>query len=413
MKTLPFAAAVAVLALPGSALAAGSHGVVLSVDRAHHSVELVDAHHFVRDFHYRGRLGHLRVGSRLSFRSRGATITQVQQVQSGSRTVSFYGRVLRSSTRGLTLALADGKRVRFSSHQVRSARQRSAKHRRTHAPLSLLSSGAVNINVVGLQPGVTVLVTETVDASGNVTITITLPPAAVPGVTASQQVDGVLTDVGQDVFMLQTPDGSELRLHMAGDALAAQNLNVCDTVQVSYHQDAQLLIADSVQNTGTSTSGDCTGSSDSGGNGGSTGAPADVVGTITAVSSTGLTVGTDQGPMSFTVDSADITDGFSAGDVVDVSYAQAADGSLDASDVEYAEQDVSGTVSAVTSASLTLVDGSGASHTFTGDPAQGVFDGVSQGDQVDVTYHQSSGQAVADVVNDQSVSGDSSSGGDS
>jgi hypothetical protein len=236
-----------------------------------------------------------------------------------------------------------------------------------------------------------------------VTITITLPPPAVPGVTGSQQVTGVVADVGQDALELDTADGSELRLHMAASTLAALNLSQCDTVAVTYHQDAELLIADSVQQTGTSTSGDCSG------DGGSD----DVVGTITAVSGSGLTVSTeDQGAMTFTVDSPDVTDGFVVGDVVDVSYDTLGDGTLDAGDVEYVEQDASGTVTAVSSGSLAVRGDGGQTETFTADPSQGIFDGVSVGDEVDVSFHQSAGQHVADVVDDQSTDAGSWSGGD-
>jgi hypothetical protein len=258
----------------------------------------------------------------------------------------------------------------------------------------------VTVNIQGLQPGVTVLVTETVDASGAVTVTITLPP---PAVTSGQQFSGVVVDVGRDAFMLQTADGSQLRLHMAADALAAQNLSDCDTVDVTFHQDNDLLIVDSLHLTGSSSTGDCA----AGGGGDNS---TDVIGTITGVSGTGLTVGTDQGPMTFTVDDPSITDGFQIGDVVDVTYDQASDGSLDASDVEYSEQDVTGAVTAVTDSSLTLTDGNGQSWTFTGDPTQGVFDGVSVGDQVDVTYHMSGSQPVADAVDDQSTDGGSGGG---
>jgi hypothetical protein len=244
----------------------------------------------------------------------------------------------------------------------------------------------VTINLVGLQPGVTVRITETVDAAGQVTITITLPPPSVTSQT--QTMSGEITDVGDDAFGLQTPDGSSLRLHMAPDALANLGLSSCDVATVTYHQDAGILIADDVQLTGNSSTGDC--------------APVnDATGTITSVSGSGLTVNTDSGPQSFTTDSSDTTAGFQVGDVVDVTY----DGNQVASDVEYVEEDASGTVSSVSSSSLTITDdASGQTDTFlpgqTMDVQTGVFDGIQTGDGVDVSYHVSAGKLVADTADD-------------
>jgi Domain of unknown function (DUF5666) len=127
-------------------------------------------------------------------------------------------------------------------------------------------------------------------------------------------------------------------------------------------------------------------------------------GAITQLSATGLSISTDSGALRFSSDPAsDLTDGFLIGDVVDVTYAQNADGSLVADDVEYVEQDASGVVTAVSDASIT-VDGQadGPPATITGDPALGLFTGVVAGDTVDVTYHQSGSRLVADAIDDQS-----------
>ena len=91
------------------------------------------------------------------------------------------------------------------------------------------------------------------------------------------------------------------------------------------------------------------------------------------------------------------------GDTVDVTYAQNADGSLSADDVEYVEQDASGPVTAVSDSRITVADqASGNSYTITADPTLALFYGVLPGDQVDVTYHQSAAGLVADAVDDQS-----------
>jgi Domain of unknown function (DUF5666) len=400
MKRIGMAVALTTLALPASALAASSSGTVLSVDSGHHMIQVVDGRHVVHAFHYRGKLGRLHAGSQISFRNYGQSIGAVKVVSSQSRTVSFLGQVVRSSSHGLVLRLADGKTITFGAGQIRHKRPKpSQRHKHLHAAGDLgISAGGVTVNIQGLQPGVTVLITETVDGSGNVTITISLPPAGTgtpAGNTGEQSASGVISQVNTDTFDLTTGDGSDLRLHMSASQLSNLNLNVCDTADVTYHQDAGLLIADTVNDNGQSTSGDCAPQQTS----------QDEVGAITAVSSSSITLNTtDNGPMTFSVDpSSGLTDGFVLGDVVDVSFTQNSDGSNSASDVEYVEQDSTGTVTSVSDGSLTITDSStGQPDTFTADPTAGMFDGVALGDQVDVTYHTSSGQLVADAVDDQS-----------
>jgi hypothetical protein len=118
-------------------------------------------------------------------------------------------------------------------------------------------------------------------------------------------------------------------------------------------------------------------------------------------------VSTSSGALGFSVDPTEgLTDGFLVGDAVDVSYYQNSDGTLSADDVEYVEQDATGVVSAVSDASLTLVDdATGQPDTFSGDPDLGLFDGVTPGDEVDVTYHQSAAGLVADAVGDDAWGG--------
>jgi Domain of unknown function (DUF5666) len=317
-------------------------------------------------------------------------------------TVSFYARVVRSSTKGLIVRKSDGKILTFSLKQIKHSglskhhgRRGSHGHHLRRAGDPPAFSGNVVVNILGLQPGVLVRITETVGADGTVTITISLP--ASPG---QENATGVVTEVDDDAFMLQTADGANLRLHMSQDALSSLNLQTCDTVNVSYHQDAGILIADNVSDTGASTSGDC--------------APTqDATGQITQVSADSVTITSDQGPMTFGVDpSSGLTDGFQPGDLVDVTYTQNSDGTLSATDVQFVEEDSSGQVTSVTTtangATLTITDDStGQSETFNADPNNGVqinaraFNGVSVGDEVDVTYHQSAGRLVADTVTQQ------------
>jgi hypothetical protein len=389
MKRIFPAFVLLLLVLPGSALAAGPSGVVLSVNQGRHLIQVIDGRHVVHAYHFRGRLAGVAAGNRISFQLAGGRISRVRVTARKSRTVSFYARVLRSSRAGLALRLGDGNDVKFAAGQVKHAPTASTSGRR-HPPIAHMARSAsvprsVSIAIQGLEPGVTVLVTRGVDGGGNVTITITLPASAA-GVGGSAQATGVVGDVSSDSFVLATPDGSELRLHAAPGTPPGLNLQVCDTVSVTYHQSAQRLIADSVQSTGSSSSGDCADSTPS----------QDVVGAITQVSGSGITISSDQGSVTFTVESSDVTDGFQVGDVVDVGYSQ-----NNATDVQYVEQDASGRVSAVSAGRITITSG-GQRQTFAADPSQGMFDGISVGDQVDVVYHQSSGQLVADSVDDGS-----------
>jgi hypothetical protein len=202
------------------------------------------------------------------------------------------------------------------------------------------------------------------------------------------------------MFAVMTADGSILNLNMAQDTLAGLNLSYCDSVTVSYHEDQGALMADSVQDSGASTSAACAGDS-------SSGTDEDAIGAITSVSGSSVTIdqGAGQGTLEFTVDDPSITDGFDVGDVVDVTYTEDSDGSLDASDVEYVEDDATGVVIAVGAGSLTVTDDStGNPDTFTADPGAGMFDGVEIGDEVDVTYHVGAGVDVVDNVDDSGPS---------
>jgi hypothetical protein len=402
MKRLVLAAATTILVLPSSALAASSGGVVLSVDSGRHVVQVVDGGHFVHAYRYRGHMPKVHAGSLISFQRAGQTIASVLAVSNSSHTVSFFGRVLRLSAGGLVVRLADGSTMAFSSKQIlrkraKPARRHTARRHKHFAHRAIdirLSPGGMSANIRGLQPGVTVLVIETMDSQGGVAITITLPARGSSGVSGEQQASGVVSEVNTDAFVLHTADGSDLRLHMANDTLANLNLQICYIVNITYHQAAGMLIADQVQSTGTSSSGRCATSQDS----------LDAVGTITQVSATSVTISTDQGPLTLSIDpsAGAVTDGFLVGDMVDVTYSQNGYGSLSASDIQYVQQDVVGTVTAVSVGSITITDvNTRQPDTITADPSQAVFAAVAIGDQIDVTYHESSGQLIADAISDQ------------
>jgi hypothetical protein len=323
--------------------------------------------------------------------------------QHHARTFSFLAQVVRSSSSGLLVKKEKGgQTVWFPASQIiqhrasTGKRHKGSKHA-ARAAEATTTTPSVTINIVGLQPGAKIVITETIAANGDITITITLPPAGTTP-TSEQHATGVVDEVDDSDFYLDPGDGNDLEFNMDADALSNLNLQQCNTVNVTYHQDAGVLIADTVTITGWSTTGDC--------------APTyDVDGTITQVSGSGLSIQSDQGPMSFVVDSSDITDGFSVGDVVDVTYTQESGNTLDASDVEYVENDDTGIVTHVTTNRLTIADSTtGEPDVFVADPNglqlnTDAFTGIAIGDSVDVCYHQTAAGLIADTVTDSGPSG--------
>src|SRR6201995_5240534 len=338
MNRLPVAVAAAMLALPASAVAAPTHGVVLSVNAGRHTIQVVDGKHQAHGYRYRGSLPKVHPGSRISFAHKGRTIASVRVAP--GKTVSFYGRVVRSNAGGLTLRLTDGATLSFDATQVSAVRKRVNaqwyKWRSLTAASVHVSNGGSTVNTAGLAPGTTVLVTETI-ANGHATISVTLP-AGSQGSRGNQNQNG-----------------------------------------------SQPSDANSGDNNGAGNSGDA-------------------VGTITQLSTTGLMINVGGRAMTFSCDPEDdLTDGFATGDLVDVTY-DSSGGSLQASDVEYVESDATGTVTAVDTSSLTLTNSdTGQTQTIVADVDEDMFDGVSVGDGVVVTYHQSAGQLIADVVDDETA----------
>jgi hypothetical protein len=325
MKRLTLASALAAFAIcPAAASAHATRATVFSVDRGDHTIELVDDGHFVNAYAYRGALPRLGLGERISFRRSGHAISGVKKIARASGTVAFYARVVRVRSGRLQLRLTDRSTFSLSSKQVSA---RAPAHQAAIARSGARSAGTapVTVQIQGLTPGLTVLISEAVDPQGHWTITITLPLAAT-----------------------------------SGGGIASGN-DPSDHDQMTE-------------------------------------------GTITQVSANRVAINSGSGLLAFSVDpGSELTDGLLVGDVVDVTYAQNADGSLGADDVEYAEQDASGAVTAVSDSRITIADPpSGNSYTITADPRLGLFAGVLPGDQVDVTYHQSAAGYVADAVDDQS-----------
>ena len=131
-------------------------------------MRLVDSTHAVRAYRYRGRLPHLSLGDRVSFRRSGhsQTISHVKKTGRAFGTISFYAKVVRSGSRQVQLRLGDGSPFQLSSSRCPT---------KTVAHAAAVSTAPVTIQVQGLAPGETVLISETVDARGHWTITLTCP----------------------------------------------------------------------------------------------------------------------------------------------------------------------------------------------------------------------------------------------
>jgi hypothetical protein len=299
------AAALALLLLPAAASA--QSGAVLRVDRAHHKLEIVNAQHAVRSYAsavpWRATRK-LRAGAKVSFQARGGRITSLRMAGRAHK-IAFLGKVVSAGGKGLVLRLGDGSQLRLGKRQL--GRHAGRAHR-----------SSVQINLEGLDPGQVVLITETVDRAGNVTITIKLmSDADLNG--DDQDVTGTITALGPDSITVQTESGSSMTFQ--ADPVLLEDFSVGDQVDVSYYTDSDgTLVADDVEPLDDSGSDDL-----------------DVLGTVTALGNDSITVQVDgAGPMTFEADQ-DLLDGVSVGDYVDVTYFQDMDGSLVADDVELAD----------------------------------------------------------------------------
>ena len=117
------------------------------------------------------------------------------------------------------------RRSRSSPPRRRSPPSRaSAAHGRTHSPDLQVSSGNVVVDLLGLQPGVVVQITETTSANGTVTITITLPPPPPAQATPAppETASGVITELDSDALTVETSDGTDLRFTWRKRTVTAQ-----------------------------------------------------------------------------------------------------------------------------------------------------------------------------------------------
>jgi hypothetical protein len=324
------AAGLAVLAVfPAGALANTSRAKVLSADARHHSVQLVDSTHVVRAYRLRGTMPHLSLGDTVTFRRAGRsnTISHVKRTARAFGTLSFYAKVVRSGSAHVRLRLADGRALRLSASQVSTSAVAHADAVPAAAHAAPASTAPVTIQVQGLTPGETVLISETVDAQGHWTITLTLPrttPGA-GGTAGGGTGDGSGDDPGDDPDDGQLAEGAITQVSATGLAISTASgplsfavdptagltdgFLIGDVVDVTYDQSSDgSLSADDVEYV-----------------------EQDEAGVVTAVSDGGLTL-TDQAtgqPDSFVGDpDVGLFDGVNPGDQVDVTYHQAAAGDV-------------------------------------------------------------------------------------
>jgi hypothetical protein len=384
------------LALP--ALAQARTGTVLSLSQQRHVVQIVAANKVVHAYGFTGHLHGVRHGTELSFAASGSRITHAHSVGI-SRSFSFLATVVRSTSGTLVLSLGDAHHLRLTGKQLSATKPRVGDRpaMRSHGVSARASTGNATINISGLQAGQTVVVTESTDTSGNVTITITLPSG--DGSGTDMTATGLVNNIGTDTFDIITSDDSDLNFDMDAADLANVGMSSCDEVIVKYHVDDQMMIADTVTDDGPPNSGPCMDGGDGDG---------DVIGTVTALSATSITVdagAANGGIQTFGVSDPSVTEGFIVGDSVDVTYEQ--DGpDFYADDVEYNDTPTSGVVQAIaTSAAgfetITLIDDSSDQYETFFVPDDLIYgQGIQLGDDVSVSYYQAASGLTLDSLDD-------------
>ncbi len=314
MKRLMPAAGLAALALfPAGAVASTSRAKVVSVNARGHRVELVDSTRVVRTYRYLGKLPRLGLGDAVAYRRSGDTISRVRRTARPSGTMSFYATVVSAGSRRVRLRLGDGSPLTVASRQVSATASRRAARARA-ASDATAPAAPITVQVVGLAPGETVLISETVDAAGHWTITITLPSAAsggdAPGddSTVDQVAEGAITQVSGAGLAISTPSGP-LTFSVDPESELTEGFAVGDVVDVTY----------SASTDGTLSAGDVEYLEQ------------DVTGVVGAVSdgSVTLTAQATGQPVMFTADPAlGLFTGVAPGDQVDVTYHQSAGGDV-------------------------------------------------------------------------------------
>jgi hypothetical protein len=397
--------ALVALALP--ALAQANTGTVLSLAPSHHQVQVVGSNKVVSAYSFDGALRQVGRGTRLKFSASGSHLTSAK-VLGTAKTFSFLGTVVRVSSGALVLSLGDSQKLRLTAKEISRSHAARTAHIGAHA-----NSVSVAAELNALQPGETVVVTESTDAAGNVTITLALDSGSGSGGSgggsgsgsgSEQSATGLLNNVSTDSFDILTSTGADLTFQMPAEALANDDLSPCDQVVVNYHSANKTLIADDVNDTGAPDSGPCSSGGDNSN---------DWIGTITAISGTSITIDAgagNGGVQTFVVDDPAITAGFLVGDSVDLTY-ESWNGQVAADQLAYNDTATSGVVTALTPAgsgfdAISMTDDyTGAAETFyvPVDLLEG--QDVEIGDDVDVSYYQAARGLTLDSLDDNGPAG--------
>jgi hypothetical protein len=407
--------ALVALALP--ALAQANTGTVLSLAPSHHQVQVVGSNKVVSAYSFNGALRQVRRGTRLKFSASGSHLTNAK-VLGTAKTFSFLGTVVRSNSDALVLSLGDSQKLRLTAKDL--SRSHTSRTARLGAHASTGSTGGVAAELNALQPGESVVITESTDSAGNVTtITLTVPSGggssgsggsggsgggSGSGSGSEQSATGLVNNVGTDSFDIVTSSGTDLTFQIQAAALTNDDLSPCDQVVVNYHSADKTLIADDVNDTGAPDAGPCSSGGDNSN---------DWIGTITAISGKSITIDAgagNGGVQTFVVDDPAITDGFLVGDSVDLTY-EPWNGQAAADELAYNDTATSGVVTALTPAgsgfdTISMIDDyTGAAETFYVPVALLQGQDVENGDDVDVSYYQAARGLTLDSLDDNGPAG--------
>ena len=396
--------ALVALALP--ALAQANTGTVLSLAQSHHQVQVVGSNKVVSAYSFDGALHQVRRGTRLRFSASGSHLTNAK-VLGTAKTFSFLGTVVRSNSGALVLSLGDSQKLRLTAKAISRSHASRTARLGAHA-----STGSVAAELDALQPGEGVVITESTDSAGNVTITLALDSGAGSsgsgssgnGSGSEQSATGLVNNVGTDSFDILTSSGADLTFQMQAEALANDDLSPCDQVVVSYHSADKALTADDVNDTGAPDAGPCSSGGDNSN---------DWIGTVTAISGTSITIDAgagNGGVQTFVVDDPAITDGYLVGDSVDLTY-EPWNGQVAADQLAYNDTATSGVVTALTPAgsgfdTISMTDDyTNAAETFYVPVELLEGQDVEIGDDVDVSYYQAARGLTLDSLGDDGPAG--------
>jgi hypothetical protein len=223
--------------------------------------------------------------------------------------------------------------------------------------------------------------------------------AAGPRVTSSL---GVIVGTSGNSVHVELPGGSMLNATLPAAVMTYMHnqgeINACEIVTLAFHPAARGDVLSSFTPIAISTSpaipvnggGTCATQSDGG---------LDVVGPITQISKTSVTVATlGLGNKTFRLDPSTLVGGGNVvGDIVDLTFAPT--GNPLANNIQTTEAFLTGTVTRVGSSSLTVRNLVGG-HSTTFERGQGAFAHIRRGNQVGVLYWVNGGVPQADTVSD-------------